>query len=195
MFLEPDPVYRLKVICELLKKYHWDRVVVISQESNHHNKQMASSLTTMLYNESYLNVLIRFLIGIDKTSHIRAINIVLSLRVTAVVLLLERDLAMTFLEEAQDHGFINLNCVWIIGQSYTYFESMRFPLLGKLLGIFHVQRKINLSPPKKEDYLKDSVEIIRQTLQNIKLKGETLSPPPKNCSSLKRWKSGELLYK
>lgn len=192
---------QLEVFPPLLKNYGWDRVAVISDENNSRNTKMASKLMAMLnqIENSGINsnILVNLKIADDESSKLKAINIIEALRMKAVVILVEGDVALKLMEEAQSHGFMNFDCVWILGNSLESFKNTRVPLLDKILGIRPVQQQDgnDKSLLRKEDFVKDSFNIITKALQNITMEGIKVLKPPKSCNSSSRWNSGKLLYR
>jgi hypothetical protein len=192
LHLDPDPSSQLVVITEILKKYKRNnRVVVISHETQ---SNWASELLELLHSTSSSSndVLLR-LTTKHEANYYKILSRILASNVRAVVLALERNLALDLINAAEQFGFADVDCMWILQHSVDGTE--RIPLLGKLLGVRLSSDHDNRSHGWREALVKDSIKVLEKTFQNISHADFEISSLRKDCRSSKRWLSGKSFYR
>jgi hypothetical protein len=169
-----------------------DRVVVVSQDEQ---SNWASNLLRLLHPQSSSsnNVLLKFTIAKKEEDYDRILSIMLALDVRAVVLKLEKNLALHLMSEAEEYGFVDVDCIWIFEHSIE--GSKRMPLLGKLVGVSF--NHYNGAQAWRNALRKDSVNILEKTFQNINISNTDfeISSSSEHCRSSTHWLSGKSFYK
>lgn len=179
----------------MLKKYkRSDRVVVISNEIQ---LNCASKLLARLRSasNSIHDVFLTFTIIKNETKYHKILSILSALNTRAVVLLLEQDLATSLMNAAENFGFTNSDCIWILENSLD--ESKQIPLLGKVHGIELSQVHFNNGKLStlKNALMKDAIKIVEKTFQNTSNTDFKIFSLLKSCNSTNRRLLGRSLYR
>ena len=144
---------------------------------------------------SFNDVLLNITITEKEANYHKILSTMLTLNIRAVVLSLEQNLALDFVNAAEEFGFVDIDCIWIL--EHPLDENRRIPLLGKLLGIRLSQDHFNgnRSHAWRNELFKDSTKILEKTFQNISNTDFEISSLPKDCRSSNRWLLGRSLYR
>ena len=191
--MDSDLTSRLVVISEILEQYERkDRLIIVSQE------RQSNSDFNFLENlreksSSIDDVLLNLIIKKSEEKYLKILNIILALNVKAVVLLMEQDLAVDLMNAAENIGFADVDCIWILEHSLVGIKDI--PLLGKHLGIKSFQDYFDDAKTYelKNALLKDSIKVLEKTFQNTS--SGDLKSSLKDCNSSKRRQSGMSLYR
>ena len=142
-----------------------DRMVVISDEkrSNFASKLLARLRET---SSSIPEVFLNLTIKENETNYHKILSILSALNTRAVVLLLEQNLTTDLMNAAENFGFSDNDCIWILENSLD--ENKRIPLLGKTLGIQFSRDHSNNQKMStgKNALMKDAIEILEKTFQS-----------------------------
>ena len=191
LHLDPDSSSKLDAITSVLKRYKRnDRVVVVSQEEH---SNWVSKLLQLLHSTSSSSnvVFFNFTLAKNEENYNRILSIILALDIKAVVLKLEKNLALHLMNVAEEFGFVGIDCIWILEHSLE--GSKRIPLLGKLLRVsFNYD---NESHAWRNALIKDSIHILEKAFQNISNLDVEISSTQEDCRSYTRWLSGRLFYR
>ncbi len=195
LHLDPDPSSQLVIITEILRKYKRnDRVVVISLEGQ---SNWASKLVELLHSISTSgssnDVLLPLIITKHEADYHKILSIVRALDARAVVLALERKLALDLINAAEQFGFADVDCIWILQHSID--GSKRIPLLGKHLEVRLSSDHDNRSHKWRKALVKDSIQILKKTFKNITYADFEISSLRKDCRSSNHWLSGRSFYR
>ncbi len=163
-------------------------MVVISCEGQ---TNWASKLLELLHSSN--DVLLPLTITKHEADYYKILSIVLALDVRAVVLALERNLALGLMNAAEQFGFADVDCMWILQHSID--GSKRIPLLGKLLGVRISSEHDRRSHGWRKALVNDSIKILEKTFQNISHTNFEVSSLRKDCRSSNRWLSGKSFYR
>ena len=187
LHLDPDPSSPLVVIIEVLKKYKRnDRVAVISDERQ---LNIASKLLERLReaSSSNLDVFLTFTITEKyETKYHKILSILSALNTRAVVLLLEHNFTTDLLHAAENFGFSDSDCIWILGNSLD--ENKRIPLLGKILGIQLSRVHFNHGklPAWKNALMNDAIKVLEKAFQTTSSTDSKVFSLLKDCNPTKR---------
>ncbi|XP_028404763.1 glutamate receptor ionotropic, NMDA 1-like [Dendronephthya gigantea] len=193
--LEPDPVLRLFVITEILKQYNRnDRVVVVSQEnqSTWAKKLVAGMRKTRNLND---DVVVDLTITKNEKNYFSTLRTIYSLNVKAIVLLMEENIALDFMDVAQQVGFLDIDCIWIV--EHSLYGRKRIPLLGKLIGVRLAREPFSndRSQWRREALSNDSIKILSNAFQNVSNAEFQITSPSNSCTSTSHWLLGTSLYR
>ncbi|XP_028404593.1 glutamate receptor ionotropic, NMDA 1-like isoform X1 [Dendronephthya gigantea] len=193
--LGPDRVSRLMVITEILKHLKRnDRVVVISNEnqSTWAKKLVAGIRKTR---NSVNDVILNLTITKNEDNYFRTLSIIQTLNVKAVVILMEENIALDFMDVAQQVGFLDIDCIWIV--EHSLHGRKRIPLLGKLLGVRLAREPFSndRSQWRCEALFNDSIKILSKAFQNVSNAEFEMTSPSNSCTSTSHWLLGTSLYR
>ena len=183
------------VITEILKKYSKnDRVVVVSHENQ---STWAKKLVAEIRKTRNLNndVIVDLAMNKNEENYFRTLSIILALNIKAVVLLTEENIALDLMDVAQQVGFLDIDCMWIVEHSLD--GRKRIPLLGKLLGIRLAREPVNDNRSQwlREALINDSIQILSKAFQNVSNTNLEMTSPTNMCTLSSHWQLGTSLYR
>ena len=141
------------------------------------------------------DVIVNLTVTKNEENYFRTSSIIHALNVKAVVLLMKENIALDFMDAAQQVGFLDVDCIWIVERSLD--GRKRIPLFGKLLGIRLAREPVNDNRSQwlREALINDSIQILSKAFQNVSNTNLEMTSSTNSCTSSSHWQLGTLLYR